>query len=232
MLFEEERRYKQAQKEQKKKVFPTYRHIAPMQRSTPPRLCSDGRTTGYSDLNSLRLALREANEYSDESFIALSQYYAAYESYERDPRSHEEPIPPEISLPDLFVLCPGILKSRRATPIEINAEDVTLVCDSCIIDAPGTHIAFGPKARNVLVKGVTFTGATTSSLTFFHHGSRAEFEDCFWKGNTGTTPSVGAIADLNSTSSVSFYRCEISDRNQITRVGGQMKQGSSLTIRN
>jgi hypothetical protein len=109
----------------------------------------------------------------------------------------------------------------------------------CAIDMAGTHLSFGPHARNVLIRGITFRGATTSSLTFHHHGADVRFEDCYWLYNSGgtvrhaapqgqqpggyddaygmggtTTTTAGAVADLNSTSSVSFHRCVMDDVKQ------------------
>ena len=128
--------------------------------------------------------------------------------------------------------------------IFVNAEDVTIECDMCAIDMPGTHLSFGPHARNVLVRGITFRGATSSSLTLHHHGADVRMEDCYWLYNSGgtvrngphgggdggdgggingggggggggtATTTAGAVADLNSTSSVSFYRCVIDDVKQ------------------
>jgi hypothetical protein len=129
-------------------------------------------------------------------------------------------------------------------PIFVNAEDVTIECDMCAIDMLGTHLSFGPHAKNVLVRGITFRGATTSSLTFHHHGADVRLEDCYWLYNSGgtvrngphgdgdggsggggggdgggnsggmVTTTAGAVADLNSTSSVSFHRCVIDDVKQ------------------
>jgi len=126
--------------------------------------------------------------------------------------------------------------NKKLSSIFINAEDIVIECDMCTVDLPGTHFSFGPHAKNVLVKGITFRGATTSSLTFHHHGSDVSFEDCYWLYNSGglvpnrnnvgmgndgmmstsggSTTSAGAVADLNSTSSVRFFRCVIDDVKQ------------------
>ena len=155
----------------------------------------------------------------------------------------------------------------------------------CTVDLPGTHFSFGPHAKNVLIRGITFRGATTSSLTFHHHGAEVSLEDCYWLYNSGgvvntrngphanvnghdglmntppgSTTTAGAVADLNSTSTVTFFRCVIDDVKQNPKrtttgagvanvpgmnppaghhVGGNMNQNnnqgvvsSSLTIRN
>eukprot|EP01082_Thalassiosira_pseudonana_P006069 g5492.t1 g5492 contig2:643402-644898(+) len=174
-----------------------------------------------------------------------------------------------------------ISKSKsKLSPIFVNAEDITIECDRCTVDLPGTHFAFGPHAKNVLIKGVTFRGATTSSCTFHQHGADVNFEDCFWLYNSGGVVNngknaplaninanegilnnngvtAGAVADLNSTSTVRFYRCVMDDQKQRpkrTNVGagvanvpgmnppaGHVQQnnnngggstGSSLSIRN
>mmetsp|Transcript_13450 Transcript_13450/g.29207 ORF Transcript_13450/g.29207 Transcript_13450/m.29207 type:complete len:481 (+) Transcript_13450:130-1572(+) len=176
---------------------------------------------------------------------------------------------------------------NKLSPIFINAEDITIECDMCTVDLPGTHFSFGPHAKNVLIKGITFRGATTSSLTFHYHGADVNLQDCYWLYNSGgvvnnnrngpyanvnsneglmstppgSTTTAGAVADLNSTSTVTFFRCVIDDVKQNPKrtttgagvanvpgmnppaghhAGGGMNQGnggggvvsSSLTIRN
>ena len=86
----------------------------------------------------------------------------------------------------------------RHTPITVNAEDVVIQCDSCIIDASGTHFAFGPHAKNVHIRGLTLMGATASSVIFRQDGAEVSFEDCFWANNDGVGMN-GAVADMNST---------------------------------
>lgn len=171
----------------------------------------------------------------------------------------------------------------KLSPIFINAEDITIECEMCTVDLPGTHFSFGPHAKGVKIKGFTFKGATTSSLTFHHHGADVHLEDCYWLYNSGGIVSnnraphanvngadglmspppgsfttAGAVADLNSTSTVAFYRCVIDDQKQSPRKatvgagvanvpgmnppvghgpgggmnGGQAVASSSFTIRN
>ncbi|KAL7456274.1 hypothetical protein ACHAWC_007795 [Mediolabrus comicus] len=178
---------------------------------------------------------------------------------------------------------PTRAKSKnKLSSIFINAEDITIECVMCTVDLPGTHFSFGPHAKNVKIKGFTFRGATSSSLTFHHHGADVHLEDCYWLWNTGGvvsnsraphakvnvndgmngspppggTTTAGAVADLNSTSTVAFYRCVIDDQKQSPRkatvgagvanvpgmnppaghnIGGSSSQGvasSSFTIRN
>ena len=142
--------------------------------------------------------------------------------------------------------------SSSYSSIFISAEDVVVECNMCAIDMPGTHIRFGPHAKHVIIRGITFKGATTSSLTFYHHGANVRLEDCYWLYNSGAiiknssenmiyggddsgsssssssnsygnnnnngpttmTTTAGAVADLNSTSSMKFYRCVIDDVKQ------------------
>jgi hypothetical protein len=140
----------------------------------------------------------------------------------------------------VFTICPGTTLKARKGPIFINAENIMIICGmseeysyiraaqptpsptaskrsmfsreipTCDIDVGGTHLAFGSHARNVLVRGLIFQSAKTSSLTFHYDGAQASFEDCIWINNSGAHGTKhGAVAEINSTSSVNFYRCEI-----------------------
>lgn len=140
--------------------------------------------------------------------------------------------------PDSFVICPHVTLRPplgRYMPIHINAEDVVVECDSCVIDTPGTHFSFGQYAKNIVVRGITLMGATESSVIFRNNGAEVSFEDCYWVNNQ-SIGMHGAVADMNSTSTVKFYRCEISDVKQTPpRPGMQGVQNtvaSSLTLRN
>lgn len=194
-----------------------------------PTLCRDGVTVGFSDWPTLKAAVQEANAMSAERFLRWNQYFATAEGqnfgvFEDGSLYYEDDV--------IFTICPGAtLKSRRG-PIYINAENIIIDCEYCIIDVRGTHLSFGPHAKNVLVRGITFRGAQTSSLTFYHDGAEASFEDCYWSGNVGNG-KVGAVADVNSTSSVAFYRCEIADTKYTPTRGRGSQTGvaSSLTIR-
>jgi hypothetical protein len=148
-------------------------------------------------------------------------------------------------------------KNERENMIFINAPYIQIQCDACTVNGKvGTHFSFGPKAKDVSIVGLTLMGATSSSVLFHHDGADVSFEDCTWMDNVGgvasfttitnkgsstsTAAGAGAVADLNSTSTVNFYRCEISDSKQRPRatpngVGGSglhNSVGSSLTIRN
>lgn len=192
-----------------------------------PMLCRDGYTYGYKDWASLHAAIQEANEFSMYEFtpdITDEEYNTLHHTHydEIDDYKH-------------FTICPGLtLKGRnKKGGIFINTSDVLIECEACVIDMDQTHFSFGANAKGITIRGITFRGASTSSLTFHDHGAQVVFEDCIWMGNAGFG-SAGAVADLNSTSSVSFYRCEISDSKQLPRsIGyGNTAMSSSLTIRN
>lgn len=138
----------------------------------------------------------------------------------------------------VFTICPGSTLKAKKGPIFINAENIQIECGdpeefnyiraaqksasfpaphssfswespTCTLDAGGTHLAFGAHAKNVLVRGIVFQSAQTSSLAFHHDGAQASFEDCIWMDNAGVHGKYGAVADVNSTSNVNFYRCGI-----------------------
>jgi hypothetical protein len=230
--------------------------LAPSKQEVVPTLCPDGRTYGYSDWFTLRDAISEANTLAAQDFLRWNKYLVSM-------LENPDIEAPVFSAPEPFVICPGVKLSQKHPPrtsmasylssffgygalpslrnknklssIYVNAEDIVIVCDQCLIDLPGTHFSFGPHAHNVVVKGITFKSATTSSLTFHHHGASASFHDCYWLynsggivasknnpigtinldgSNVGGTMNAGAVADVNSTSSVAFYRCSIDDQRQ------------------
>jgi hypothetical protein len=179
----------------REKAFPDQDHKNGFFRSEPtiqPTLCSDGITMGFQDWNTLKAAIREANSLSAEKFLRWNEHFAEGQQNTFDDKS----VYYEVDV--FFTICPGTTLKARKGPIYVNAENIVLECDGCTVDVGGTHLAFGPHARNILVRGVTFKGAQTSSLTFYHDGSEAAFEDCFWFGNSGNGKS-GAVADVNST---------------------------------
>jgi len=217
-----------------------------------PALCKDGYTYGFSDLGTLQNAIHEL---SDAYAQAVSQWKIQSNAIaEHDiitfhyGNSHAidvetpPPLPQHFTNiletePDPFVICPHTtLKAPlgRHMTINVNAEDVIVKCDACVIDAPGTHFTFGPLAKNVLIKGVTLTGATETSLVFRNDGADVSFEDCYWVNNESNSMH-GAVADMNMTSSVKFYRCEMSDKRVSPRAPGAPGQPggmvTSLTLR-
>lgn len=163
-----------------------------------PTLCSDGVTMGFDDWNTLKSAIREANSLSAEKFLRWNEYLSKRDS--RGPL-----VDPSLYYEQdvFFTICPGVTLKARKGPIYINAENIVIECEECTIDVGGTHLSFGPHARNVLVRGLTFKGAQHSSMAFYHDGSEAMFEDCYWYGNAGIG-KAGAVADVNSTRFVSI----------------------------
>jgi hypothetical protein len=197
--------------------------------SINPITCKDG-SLGFDEWNMLKAAVQEANSISAERFLKWSSYFAnvgkQFVAFNDDLLYYEEDV--------VFQICPGATLRARRGPIFLNAENVVIECDDdCTIDVGGTHLAFGPHAKNVLVRGITFRGARSSSLTFFHDGADATFEDCSWIGNSGISGKYGAVADVNSTSSVKFHRCEIGHGKSRGWFGGAQSPGeaSSLSIR-
>jgi hypothetical protein len=167
-----------------------------------PKLCSDGYTIGFDRWSTFKEAVQEVNAISAERYLRWNAFFAVAETFtgtfDDDSLYYEEDV--------VLIICPEATLKARSGPIFINAENVIIECEGCVIDVGGTHLAFGPHAKNILVRGVTFKGASTSSLVFFHDGAEATFEGCLWTDNNS---KFGAVADVNSTSTVNFYRCHI-----------------------
>jgi hypothetical protein len=160
-----------------------------------PSICPNGKTKGFRDWVTLRDAIREANALSAEKFLRWNEYFAAIDSHGGVLLEHSLYYEEDV----VFTICPGaVLKAAKGPSIFINAENIVLECDDCIVDVGGTHLAFGPHAKKVLVRGITFKGSRTFSLTFYHDGAEVSFEDCFWFGNSRSN-KFGAVADINST---------------------------------
>jgi hypothetical protein len=194
--------------------------------SIRPTICSDGKTRGFDSWTKLRAAVQEANSISAERFMKWSEYFAthSFSSFDDDLLYYEEDV--------IFTICSGATLRARKGPIFINAENVVLECvGGCEINVGGTHLAFGPNAKNALVRGITFKRARTSSLTFFHDGADASFEDCSWIDNSGINSKFGSVADVNSTSVVNFYRCEVGLGSKNALSGIHSGSTSSLSIR-
>eukprot|EP00536_Pseudo-nitzschia_multiseries_P014236 jgi/Psemu1/291327/fgenesh1_pg.676_\ len=191
-----------------------------------PSLCSDGVTLGFDSWTKLRAAVHEANSISAERFMKWNEYFAtnSFTAFQNDRLYYEEDI--------IFSICPGSTLRARKGPIFINAENVVLECeDGCVIDVGGTHLAFGANAKNVLVRGISFRRASTSSLTFYHDGADASFEDCSWVNDSGISNYYGSIVNVNSTSIVNFYRCEIGLGKKHIAMGTTSASTNSLSIR-
>lgn len=191
-----------------------------------PTLCSDGVTLGFDNWSKLRTAIHEANSISAERFMKWNEYFAtnSFTAFQDDSLYYEEDI--------LFSICPGTTLRARKGPIFVNAENVVLECkENCVVDVGGTHLAFGANAKNILIRGITFRRASTSSLTFFHDGADVSFEDCSWINDSGISNYYGSIANVNSTSIVNFYRCEIAMGTKHIAMGTTSASTNSLSIR-
>ena len=191
-----------------------------------PTLCSDGVTMGFDNWSKLRTAMHEANSISAERFMKWNEYFAtnSFAAFQNDDLYYEEDI--------VFSICPDAVLRARKGPIFINAENVVLECKgNCVVDVGGTHLAFGANAKNILVRGLTFRRASTSSLTFFHDGADVSFEDCSWINDSGISNYYGSIANVNSTSIVNFYGCEIAMGTKHIAMGTTSASTNSLSIR-
>lgn len=181
----------------------------------PPKLCSDGRTIGFDSWSSLKSAVQSANRYSAHRYLRWKEYFDTASkmqapsdnlmmmipfTFDDDSMYYEEAM--------VFTICPGaVLRAGRRPPIFINTESVVIECEGCTIAADRSHLSFGPEAKGAVVRGVAFTSAKGSSLIFHHNGADASFENCTWSVVAGKLTSMGAIAEVNSTSVVNFYRC-------------------------
>ena len=178
----------------------TQQHQGGFQMSQPliqPSLCPDGVTMGFQDWNTLKDAIHEANRRSAQRFLEWNKFLASVEDdlqhLPRDDLSlyYEQDV--------FFTICPDTTLYARKGPIFVNSENLVIQCQDCTIQVGGSHLAFGPNAKNVLVRGITFRGATTGSLTFHQNGCDAIFEDCSWYANASLGNKLGAVADVNST---------------------------------
>jgi hypothetical protein len=170
-----------------------------------PRLCSDGYTYGFDRWSTFKEAVQEVNAISAERYLQWNAYFALADTFtgtfDDDSLYYEEEV--------VLTICPETTLKARTGPIFINAENIIIECEGCTIDVGGTHLSFGPHAKNILVRGLTFKRASSSSLVFFHDGAEATFESCLWTGNYAANAKFGAVADVNSTSVLNFYLCHI-----------------------
>lgn len=172
-----------------------FRDIFYTQPSFKPVLCSDGHTFGFADWHVLRAAIRELNALSAEKFLRWRDYFreidhSEFGAFKDDALYYEDQT--------IFRICPGVKLKARRRPIFINAENLLIECEGCSISSRGSHFSFGPHAKNVLIRGITFQGARTSSLVFHYNDADATFEDCLWINGFGSTKH-GPVADVNST---------------------------------
>jgi len=213
-----------------------------------PSLCKDGHTHGFADLHTLRNAIHELGDAYGHSVTRYKHYQAALQEYQYISSTYQEVIPSHVHIhppptlpeyvqefltivPDPFVICPNahlraLIHSRNA-PIHIDAEDIVVECDRCVINAPGTHFSFGPNAKNVVLRGISLMGATDTSMIFRHDGADVTFDECYWINNDGVGMQ-GNVLDLNSTSTANFHNCEISDAHHYS--SPRMSNGGTTPI--
>jgi len=174
----------------------------------------------------LQDAIQEANRLSVQRFVLWSRFFAdsaetfqgVFQDFKYDGLYYEEDI--EITI------CPGVTLRARKGPIYINVPNLVLSCEGCMIDVGGSHLSFGPHAKDVVVRGITFRGAKSSSLVFYHSGADVAFEDCYWHDNAAVSNRLGGVADINSTSVVNFFRCRISNARN-----SEIAMTSSMSVR-
>lgn len=207
---------------------------------TKPVQCSDGQTMGYDSWNSLKAAVQDVNRYSAERYELWHDYFVEVVKLQQAGGTDCTLVNPACRAPHTFdddslyyeeeivmTICPSAkLRKLSRGPIFVNTESMVFECDGCTIRGLGTHMSFGPEAKNVLVRGITFSHATSSSLTFYYDGAEASFEDCHFVNNRARMASWGALADVNSTAVVNFYHCSV------TKPWGRRHElSSSLSIR-
>jgi hypothetical protein len=115
--------------------------------------------------------------------------------------------------------------------VVINSENIVLECVGYIIDVNGTHLAFVSNSR------VTFQSASSSNLTFSHDAAEVFFADCTWINSLGARANWGLMANVNSSSIVNFYQCEIAFQKRHNEehgggggVGGGVVTKSTLSL--
>ena len=162
-----------------------------------PKLCDDGITEGFADWNTLREALLEANALGADRHYRWAAYFKA-ELPDGDPYTF---LNPTLYYEDPVTLkvCPNTVLYTRGKAAFINTENLSVQCTGCSVVGSGTHLRFGPYARDVLIRGLSFKGATTSSTRFPHDGAEVVFQDCHWKNNHHVLYQQGGVAEVNST---------------------------------
>jgi hypothetical protein len=195
----------------------------------PPKLCSDSQTLGYDSWRSLRLALQDANRYSAHRFEQWMHYFSALSPPDlwTASRGNDGYFLPPTNLPYfhdnrlyyeepfVFTICPGVTLHADREPLLLDTESLTLECVGCTISGGTSHISFGPDAKNAHIRGIRFQSSSRSSVLLQQNGADVVFEDCTWvlpyRKPPGARPSIisglPAIAQVNSSSTVKFYRC-------------------------
>lgn len=171
---------------------------------------------GFDNISTLRLSLQEMNDAYEYAVQRFRHYNAALMEYNRIRSNathsngrniHIQPPPPLPQYiqdflnipPEPYIICPHtrLVQYIHPNPLYINFEDAIITCTGCIIDMRGSHMSFGKLAKNALVQGITFKGATDSSIIFRENGAEVIFEECFWTGNAGTAVQ-GSVLDMDS----------------------------------
>ena len=178
---------------------------------------------GYKDTETLLRALQEVTAYRADQFMRWNKYFATVRARKQE-ESMDELEPDHFYHSLVFsdsrhyyeddvvlTICPHTLIQARQGPLAfINTENLVLECYKCTVEvSQGSHFAFGPYAANIFLRGLSFKGATTTSLLFHHDGASVSVEDCYFFDNQGITKQLGSVADVNSTSVVNFYRCSM-----------------------
>lgn len=191
-----------------------------------PIVCKDGYTVGYDSWKALKDAVQDVNRYSALRYKLWHDYFVKVLQSQQASGTECTLATPNCNVPHVFednnlyyeeeiimTICPGAtLRKVSGDAIYVNTESMVFECaNNCILQASngGSHFSFGPEAKNVRIRGLTFRHATTSSLLFHHNGADVSLEDCHFVKNRSQYPRRGALADVNSTSSVAFFRCYV-----------------------
>ena len=58
----------------------------------------------------------------------------------------------------------------------------------------------------MIIRGITFRGARTTSQVFYYDNAEVVYEDCYWDGNAALR-NAGAVVDINSVRYVTLCAC-------------------------
>lgn len=196
----------------------------------PPTVtCPDGVTQGYRDWQSLEDALHAANRFAATWYQDWNFYWSQLSPPSIDDPSlstHNESnrtashdimsLAPEFwTVPQLHIPICNDVTLHATSPVTLQAPHVTVSCEGCIWKLKNRrgqyHLSFGSYARDVLLQGITFWGATASSLLLHQHGASVRVEDCLFLNNKAVGPQVGFVVDINSTSQINFFNCQMGD---------------------
>eukprot|EP00527_Entomoneis_sp_CCMP2396_P007259 CAMPEP_0198146724 /NCGR_PEP_ID=MMETSP1443-20131203/31125_1 /TAXON_ID=186043 /ORGANISM="Entomoneis sp., Strain CCMP2396" /LENGTH=468 /DNA_ID=CAMNT_0043810785 /DNA_START=24 /DNA_END=1430 /DNA_ORIENTATION=- len=171
---------------------------------------------GYNDWGTLAEAFQEASLYSAERFMRWNKYFATLDASKSSENQRGNLAPIQFQNPMHFydediilTVCPhAVIRARRGPVSFVNSGNIVLECYKCTVEVTyGSHFEFGPHAKNILFRGITLRGASSTSLLFHYDGADVSLEDCYFVDNKGPTKNMGTVADVNSSSVVNFYRC-------------------------